>query len=247
MYIRSKMLSLSEVKLLETLVAEESDEELEEILLDHYDAKEEHLKEEASLRLRSRFEFESCSVERFRELFRFEKQDVERLRMALGIPNHMTAPNRSSWSGLEGLLILLRMLAYPTRRRDVERLFGRGRSTISVIFNTMLNLIYDRFSPLLLDLSANAWLTRDILYEACTVVGARCPLQNVWGFIDGTVRRSARPVEGQRLFYSGHKRCHALKFQSITTPFGIIAHLFGPVEGRCHDAALLAESRWSRT
>ena len=106
------MLSLSEVKLLETLVAEESDEELEKILLDHYEAKEEHLKEEASLRLRSRFEFESCSVERFRELFRFEKQDVERLRMALGIPNHMTAPNRSSWSGLEGLLILLRMIAY---------------------------------------------------------------------------------------------------------------------------------------
>ena len=69
-----------------------------------------------------------------------------------------------------------------------------------------------------------------------------CPLANVWGFIDGTAMAIPRPVEGQMLFYSGHKRMHALKFQSVMTPFGIIAHLFGPLEGRRHDAAMLQES-----
>lgn len=125
----------------------------------------------------------------------------------------MAAVNRSLWSGLEGLLVLLRMLAYPTWRRDLERLFGQGKSTISVIFNAMLEFVYDRFVPLLHNLGANTWLTRDAVDEACAAVGARCPLQNVWGFIDGTICQVARRVQG-RLFYSGHKRCHALKFQS---------------------------------
>ncbi|KAM7436750.1 hypothetical protein ABFA07_013482 [Porites harrisoni] len=42
--------------------------------------------------------------------------------------------------------------------------------------------------------------------------------------------------------YSGHKRVHCLKFQSVMAPNGIIAHLFGPIEGRRHDAFMLGES-----
>ena len=36
---------------------------------------------------------------------------------------------------------------------------------------------------------------------------------------------------------------HALKFQSIALPNGLIANLYGPVEGSCHDARMLKESR----
>ena len=68
------------------------------------------------------------------------------------------------------------------------------------------------------------------------------PMPNVWGFIDGTARAIARPKRGQRLWYSGHKRHHVQKFQGVTTPFGIIVHLFGPIEGSRHDAALLSRS-----
>lgn len=44
-------------------------------------------------------------------------------------------------------------------------------------------------------------------------------------------------------FYNGHKRLHALKFQSLILPNGIIANLFGPVNGRRHDGHVLARSR----
>ena len=44
------------------------------------------------------------------------------------------------------------------------------------------------------------------------------------------------------MFFNGHKRLHALKFQIVTTPDGLIAHAFGPVEGCCHDADVLGES-----
>ena len=55
------------------------------------------------------------------------------------------------------------------------------------------------------------------------------PLQNCFGFVDGTVRPIARPDNNQRIVYNGHKRVHALKFQSLALPNGIIGKLYGPV------------------
>lgn len=54
-------------------------------------------------------------------------------------------------------------------------------------------------------------------------------LDNCIGFIDGTVRQICRPGELQRIVYNGHKRVHALKFQSVSLPNGLIANMFGPV------------------
>ena len=68
------------------------------------------------------------------------------------------------------------------------------------------------------------------------------PLETVWGFIDGTVRAICRPSVHQKVAYNGHKRVHALKYQSVTTPDGLIVDLFGPVEGRRHDMFLLKQS-----
>ena len=58
--------------------------------------------------------------------------------------------------------------------------------------------------------------------------------------MDGTVRPICRPKQHQKAVFTGHKRVHALKFQSVVTPNGLIANLFGPVEGRRHDSAMLA-------
>jgi hypothetical protein len=51
-----------------------------------------------------------------------------------------------------------------------------------------------------------------------------------------------RPKYDQRETYNGHKKVHGLKFQSVLTPNGLIPHLYGPVEGRRHDAFMLSES-----
>jgi hypothetical protein len=47
------------------------------------------------------------------------------------------------------------------------------------------------------------------------------PLENCWGFIDGTVRPICRPQQNQNLVFNGHKRVHGLKFQSIVIPNGL--------------------------
>ena len=62
------------------------------------------------------------------------------------------------------------------------------------------------------------------------------------GFVDGTVRRVCRPGRNQSVLYNGHKKVHAIKFQSVVAPNGMCANLYGPVEGRCHDSTMLARS-----
>ena len=62
------------------------------------------------------------------------------------------------------------------------------------------------------------------------------------GFVDGTVLPCFRPGENQRILFNGHKRIHALRFQSVVTPNRLICNLYGSVEGRRHDSGMLAES-----
>ena len=42
--------------------------------------------------------------------------------------------------------------------------------------------------------------------------------------------------------YNGHKKVHAIKFQSVVAPNGLIANLFGSVEDRRDDNGMLGES-----
>ena len=70
-----------------------------------------------------------------------------------------------------------------------------------------------------------AWLTAQCLQEGAAAIlltvcgtllmGQRDPLQG--------------PPIGNGCFYSAHKRVHAMKYQKVMTPFGIIGQLLGPV------------------
>jgi len=67
--------------------------------------------------------------------------------------------------------------------------------------------------------------------DAITAKGS--PLENCFGFVDGTIRPISSPGANQRLVYNGHKRVHALKFQSVALPNGLIGNVYGPV-GKCN-------------
>jgi nuclease HARBI1 len=81
-------------------------------------------------------------------------------------------------------------------------------------------------------------------YYASTI-SAKCDnaTQHCVGFIEGNLVEIARPSGiQQRATYSGHKRRPGFKWQVITTPDGLLFHIFGPFEGRRHDMHLHAES-----
>ena len=79
------------------------------------------------------------------------------------------------------------------------------------------------------------WTWRILLTQFIYTKGA--PLTTCWGFIDGTIRLIARPIRNQRIMFSGHKRLHC-----INAPNRLIAHMYGPIQGRWHDAFILAMS-----
>ena len=77
------------------------------------------------------------------------------------------------------------------------------------------------------------WLSRRIFELFAEVVHTKqAPLDNCWGFVDGTTRLVCRPGKNQRLLYNSHKRYHYIKFQSVVAPNGLIANLFAPLEGK---------------
>jgi hypothetical protein len=163
---------------------------------------------------------------------------VTRLRL----PPYIKGNNGIKEPSREALCMLLARLAHPKRLADLHLEFGWKPERTSRIAKESRRFIYKRWKHLL-HFDAER-LTPRKLREYSNVINAKgVPLRNCWGFVDGTVRPIARPTKKQRTTFNGHKRTHALKYHAVVTPDGIIAHLFGPVEGRRHDKYLWNESK----
>ena len=161
--------------------------------------------------------------------FRFHKKDIPILADVLQIPATIKCNQRSICDGIEGLCMLLRRLAYPCRYGDMIPRFGKPVPVLSMVTNIVRDLIYDVHGHRVLQWN-HALLNHakfQTYVDAITTKGA--PLNNCFGFIDGTVRPISRPGQNQRIVYNGHKRVHCLKFQSIALPNGLIGNLYGPV------------------
>ena len=176
--------------------------------------------------------------------FRFQKRDVYRLQNAPGFPDEITCHfyNDLRVESTEALSILLNRLAYPCRYADMVPLFVSAPPQLSMIFNQTVDFIDTNWEHLLQYFN-QGWLSRPCLQAFSGSLCRRgAELDNVWGFLDGTVRPICRPKVQQRILCNRHKRFHALKFQSVTTPSGVTANLYDPVEGRRHGCAFLAIS-----
>ncbi|XP_049519125.1 uncharacterized protein LOC119445933 [Dermacentor silvarum] len=179
----------------------------------------------------------------FRRQFRFEKADFPLLVMALELPQYLSSAQGARISGYEALCMCLRRLAYPNGLCDLQEYFARHYSVISSVTNKVMRHIERKFGFLLDDLTVHKWLTTEDLKamsEAVYLKGA--PLKNCWAFNDGTVWPICRPSKDQRTYFSGHKRLHALKYQSLMCPNGLICELDGPYPGSKHDAGIFHDS-----
>ncbi|KAK3744174.1 hypothetical protein QZH41_020573 [Actinostola sp. cb2023] len=137
--------------------------------------------------------------------------------------------------------MLLRRLSYPCRYSDMIPRFARPTPVLSMVTNKALDFIYDEHSHRIMDWNHDILDPAHLQTYANAVYAKGAALDNCFGFIDGT-RPIARPDVHQRLVYNGHKRVHALKFQSLALPNGIIGNMYGPVEGKKHDSSMLVDS-----
>ena len=157
----------------------------------------------------------------------------------MDLPHRIVLPREYTCSGTTMLLVVLLRLAYPTTLLSMETYFGQKAEKFSRIFNNGITYLFEKYKDrLLLDLGLIDG--RKNLY--CQAISNMCGelLVHCFGFIDTSLMRCCRPIIIQEAVYNGHKRGHGLKFQSVLLPDGLIGHLFGPVEGKCHDTSVLA-------
>ena len=122
---------------------------------------------------------------------------------------------------------------YPCRYIGIV-LFGGPVPQLSMIFSQTIDMIDSNHNHRLNDLN-QGWLSPRCLTACADSVHRKGgALDNVSGFIHETVCHCCRPKVNQRILYNEHKRLHALKYQSATTPNGMIANLFGLVEDKRH-------------
>ena len=132
-----------------------------------------------------------------------------------------------------GLCIPLRRLSFPCRYGDMLQRFAKPVPILCMVANKLLDHICNhngyRVTKWNHDILAPVKLQTYV--DATTAKGA--PLENCFGFVDGTVRPISRPGANQHLVYNGPKTVHAQKFQSVALPNGLIGSLYGPV-GKCN-------------
>ena len=176
-----------------------------------------------------RFDLENMEDAGCKSEFRVEKRDIPLLAEALGLPDAFTCPQRSVADGIEGLCMVLKRTSFPCRYSDMIYRFGRPVPVLSMVTNQVVDYIYQAHGHRLTHWN-NLLLNPAALQRYADAIARKgAPLENCFGFVDGTVRPICRPNENQSTVYNGHKRVHALKFQSVTIPNGLIANLYGPV------------------
>ena len=180
---------------------------------------------------------EQCFID-----FRFAKNDLNILLDVLNVLERIVTVQGTVCSGLEALYILLKRLAFPCRYSDMTPIFGRNPTEICLIYNKLISKIYDDHSHRLHSWNQALLAPQQLTLYADAIHARGAPLDSCLGFLDGTVPRIARPKQNQRQVYNGHKRVHALKFQTVVLPNGTIGNLAGPYEGRRHDTFMLADS-----
>ena len=177
-----------------------------------------------------RFDLQEMDDAECKAEFRFAKMDIPLLAEALGIPEKFICHQGTRSEGIEGLCMLLKRLTYPCRYSDLIPRFGRPVPVLSMISNTVLDFIYNEHGHKITQWNNSLLNPANLEVYAAAISDKGVALDNCIGFIDGTVRPICRPGELQRIVCNGHKRVHALKFQSVTLPNGMIANMYGPVD-----------------
>ncbi|KAF7336366.1 DDE Tnp4 domain-containing protein [Mycena venus] len=171
---------------------------------------------------------------------RLYADELIHLAAAMDIPEIFRTRNRCAFPRVEALALLLARFKSAGDEFDLTMRYARSQAAISELVNELSMFLDERWGHLL-DFDTNGLLSPARMQEYADAIHAKgAPLDSVWGLLDCTIRGICRPSRWQQIAYNGYKKIHAIKFQAIKLPNGLIGHLFGPMEGRRNDNALLA-------
>jgi hypothetical protein len=184
--------------------------------------------------------------------YRFTIPQLKTLVIQMHLPAFIQTPAGDRVESLESLALLCRRLIEPCRLSTIADIFGRSMEQCCRVLRSIITMLHSIHKAKLY-FAGDILLQRIALYAK--VIQEKSGLDgmpNCFGFIDGTKQFISRPsprqnaIENenlQRSVYNGHPRRHCLNWQGITVPDGLIISMYGPVEGRRHDATMLSMSR----
>jgi hypothetical protein len=177
-----------------------------------------------------------------KENLRFPRDKLDSVRVLLGIPDVIHTTNRDKCPGFHAFLMLLYKLSWPRRTSDLRDMFGGTKQRNGRIVNEVACFLFCRFRRKMASMDRSR-LNDDYLKMLCQVhYNKNQVMENIFGFLDGTVRPCCRPVRFQDVVYNGYKKVHAIKFQSVVAWDGIICHMNGPWVGSRHDSGIFVDS-----
>ena len=142
---------------------------------------------------------------------------------------HLYLPPEVSGRWYRGFMYGSKANEFPFLYSGMINRFGRPVPVLSMVTNQVVDYIYQTHEHRLTQWN-NLLLNPAALQRYADAIARKgAPLENYFGFVDGTVRPICRPNENQSIVHNGHKRAHAVNFQSVTIPNGLIANLYGPV------------------
>jgi hypothetical protein len=198
--------------------------------------------------------------------FRFRNKDqLQRLKEGFRIPDVVKTPSRHKFTGHEILIIGLYKLHQPTTLTDsfFKETMGLSPTSVSIGFHWFLNHLLTNnlayWKPQLhcfADAIKNkiGLLNPDIVFPPVLDQNGFA----IFGFIDNKMEETCRPgggpaADGQgaprndpllsRSWYTGWKKTHGMKWQSVDLPNGMTFHLWGGCSIRHNDLWTLRESK----
>ncbi|OAD69305.1 hypothetical protein PHYBLDRAFT_149704 [Phycomyces blakesleeanus NRRL 1555(-)] len=225
---------------------EPTNEEIQEALAQYArDREQEGERIAVSLHCQGCLDPSTLSDEDSKLLFRFTQPEIRSLATLLEMGDIVYfregTPSEFSLPMTLALMIVLRRMVFPARLVDLSLLFGKGKSTLSVIFNEMIEKIYIKFYPALKFDYCQFRESNQMCFSRA--IREKSPAMYCVGFIDGTFNKIARPIVDQEGAYNGHYRGHGLKYQAVVTPDGVTSSIMGPDSGRNHDVRMYRESQ----
>lgn len=174
---------------------------------------------------------------------RFGKTDFRKLLIALKIePRTMVIryrePKDHKYVSAElALAVVLRRLAYPCSWTDLEKVFGRSASSLSLLFDQVLDDIYDILSEYLLDWHPRLY-NHDSLSKFFRAIFKYDSPDNIWGFVEPHYMvfdsEDSTPLPEDDAIMS---------WQIVTTPDGLVSGLDGAHAGKVEAMDMFLDSR----
>lgn len=177
----------------------------------------------------------------FRQYFRFSREEVRKIISCLRLPDVIVTPHhKDRVQSFEAVCIVLRRLSYPNRLFDLQNQFGRHESALCRIFYCTMSLIVEKVKRGILFYNATID-DLNLFARAYNAKGVPNCLR-LFAVVDAKKHQICRPSIHQQSMYSGHKKVHCVKYQTLEAPNGLFLHCSQGDDGRRGDAYVMRRS-----